>query len=297
MVRQPLIVDVKRGSLEDGPGIRSVVFFKGCPLDCIFCHNPEARETELEIAFSPRKCILCGYCAEACPENAVSLDYQGRIRRELCKRCGKCVDACPGKGMRRVGRYYPIDELEELLLRDRSFYRHSGGGVTLSGGECTLHAEHLEELLQRLKSSGIQVLVETSGFFDYDRFRARILPHLDEIYYDLKLADPRDHIRWIGRPNSLILRNFRRLIREKKVKVTPRIPLVPGITATRENLSGIARILQREGVKEAVLLPYNPMGIEKYRTIGKPPPPMKEHFMPKEEEEALKRMFLEMMQE
>ncbi len=293
----PLIVDVKRDSLEDGPGIRSVVFFKGCPLGCVFCHNPEAQDPGPEIAFSPRECIRCGECVDACPENAVSLDLPGRIRRELCNRCGECVEACPGKGIRRVGVYYRVEELGELLLRDRAFYKHSGGGVTLSGGECTLYPEYLEALLKFLKPEGIHVLLETSGFFNYKAFRARILPHLDEIYFDLKLADPRDHVRWTGRSNRTSLRNFRRLLRETGARVTPRIPLVPGITATRENLAGIARVLRQEGVKEAALLPYNPMGMDKYRMIGKPEPPVDEHFMPKEEVEALTRMFQSMMRE
>ncbi len=296
MERSPFIVDVKRNSLEDGPGIRSVVFFKGCPLGCVFCHNPETREPGPEIMFSPRECVGCGDCAAACPENAISLESPWRIRRTSCNLCGACVEACPGKGLRRVGARYTVEDLGELLLRDRAYYKHSGGGVTLSGGECTLYPDYLEALLRFLQASGIHVLLETSGFFNYDAFRERILPHVDEIYLDLKFASPRDHIRYTGRSNRTILGNFRRLIRENGVTVTPRIPLVAGITATRKNLAGIAAILRAEGIREAVLLPYNPMGMEKYRMLGKPAPPVEEHFMPVEEEEALTGMFRTMME-
>jgi pyruvate formate lyase activating enzyme len=170
----PLIVDIKRHSLEDGPGIRSVVFFKGCPLRCIFCQNPEAQAPEVEIAFSARECIHCGKCADACPQGAIDLENPGHTHREMCIRCGSCVNACPGKGLRLIGAYYPVEVLTELLLRDLPFYRHSGGGVTLSGGEPTLYPDYLEPLLKRLKARGIHLTLETSGYFDYEPFKQKI---------------------------------------------------------------------------------------------------------------------------
>ncbi len=147
----PLIVDVKKNSREDGPGIRSVVFFKGCPLRCVFCQNIEAQEPGAEIAFSAKECINCALCEDACPQEAVDLEFPGRIHRDKCTRCGKCADACPGRGLRVVGSYYSVEGLTEILLRDESFYRHSGGGVTLSGGECTLYPDYVELLLRGLK--------------------------------------------------------------------------------------------------------------------------------------------------
>ena len=291
----PLIVDVKRYSLEDGPGIRSVVFFKGCPLRCVFCHNPETQAPGPEIVFSTEECILCGACARICPNNAISLESEGRIDRTKCDNCGKCVQVCPGKGLRLAGASYQVEELLELLLRDRAFYRHSQGGVTLSGGECTLYPDYLEALLKHLKPFKIHVVLETSGFFSYEIFKQKVLPYLDMIYYDLKIADPKAHKHFTGHSNKKIIENLSRLVQETGVKVIPRVPLIPSITATRENLEGIARILKKMGLSNAVLLPYNPMGISKYKMIGRPEPLIPERFMSREEEKELKRLFYQMM--
>ena len=293
----PLIVDIKRYSFEDGPGIRSVVFFKGCSLRCVFCQNYEAQNPEKEIVFSARECINCGECARVCPHEAVDMQFPGRIHRERCVRCGRCVEACPGRGLQIVGSYYTIEDLTETLLRDRPFYRHSGGGVTLSGGECTLYPDYLELLLKSLKAEGIHTVLETSGDFDYDVFRRKILPYIDLIYYDLKIADPESHRKYTGRTNQRILQNLRRLLQEDDVEIHPRIPLIPGITATRENLSDIADILRSSGAKDVTLLPYNPMGIEMAEKLGRPKPPLPESFMKPEEEEKLYDMFVKLVQD
>ncbi|MFQ6078820.1 MAG: glycyl-radical enzyme activating protein, partial [Thermodesulfobacteriota bacterium] len=278
MSNLPLIVDIKRHSLEDGPGIRSVVFFKGCPLRCIFCHSPETQNRRVEIAFSPRECIHCGSCRDACPQGAIDLEFPGRIQREKCISCGTCAGVCPGKGLRLIGSYYSVETLTEILLRDLPFYRHSGGGVTLSGGECTIYPDYLERLLKRLKAKGIHVTLETSGYFDYRAFREKILPYVDLIYYDIKMANPRAHKSYVGRSNRKILTNLRLLLGEKGVEVHPRVPLVPGITATRENLSANIDLLCDAGAKDVSLLPYNPMGIEMAVSLGRPRPPLPEGF-------------------
>lgn len=280
----PLVIDIKRYSLEDGPGIRSVVFFKGCPLRCIFCHNPEAQDPGREIAFCAERCVECGACVQACPSGALDLRFPGRIHRDKCDRCGKCADVCPADGLRIVGKYYGVEALAEILLRDFEYYRHSGGGVTLSGGECTLFPAYLEALLKSLKAKGVHVALETSGCFDYRTFRRKIYPHLDLLYYDLKLADNDAHKKYCGKSNAVILRNFRRLMEEGEVEVRPRIPLVPGITAAEENLSAIARFLRGCGAEKVWLLPYNPMGLAKCKTLGRPTPDLPERFMKPEEE-------------
>jgi pyruvate formate lyase activating enzyme len=291
-----LVIDIKRYSFEDGPGIRSVVFFKGCPLRCVFCHNPEAQDSTREIAFNREHCIECGSCVQACPLEAVDLNYPHRIHRHKCDRCGKCAEICPTDGLRLIGKHYSIESLTELLLKDFEYYRYSGGGVTLSGGECTLFPGYLEALLKSLKYHGIHVVLETSGYFDYLTFYQKIYPHLDLIYYDIKFIDSEVHRRYCGRPNTIILENFRRLVKKGGEKIQPRIPLIPGITSTEENLSAIADFLLTSGAQQALPLPYNPLGLTKCLTLGRPAPNLPTSFMEPEEEkracELLKARFV-----
>ncbi len=293
----PLIVDIKRHSLEDGPGIRSVIFFKGCLLRCIHCQNPECQDTEVEIAFSAGECIGCGECAKACPEKAVDLKRPGRIRREKCIRCGICVEVCPGRGLRSIGKHYSVGALIEILLRDLPYYRHSGGGVTLSGGECTLYPRYLRSLLQGLKQKGVHVAIETSGYFDYQSFEENILPYVDLVYYDIKIADPEAHRKYTGRTNQRIILNLKRLIRRQRVEIHPRIPLIPGVTATEENLKAIIRILCEIGAGDVTLLPYNPMGMEMAEALGRPKPLLPERFMRPAEEKKIYAMFKALIEE
>ena len=287
----PLIVDIKRHSVEDGPGIRSVVFFKGCPLRCLFCHSPETQERGPEIAFSARYCLNCGECERLCPHGAIRLALPARIERARCQRCGRCAQVCPGKGLRLIGKPYPVEQLADILLRDRAFYHHSGGGVTLSGGECTLYPDYLEALLRLLKQHSVHVVLETSGLFDYQVFSQKVLPYLDLIYYDIKLADADQHEQFLGTPNQQILRNFRRLLSAGRVEVHPRIPLVPGMTATRENLTAIVEFLSAVGAERVSLLPYNPLGLDMYGQLGRRRPPLPQAFMKPEDEGQLLSMF------
>ncbi len=287
----PLIVDIKRHSLEDGPGIRSVVFFKGCPLRCVFCHSPETQILGPEIGFFRENCIESEACVDTCPEGSIQTGWDDRINRARCTSCGICASACPGQGLRLIGKLYPVEELAEILLRDRIFYRHSGGGVTLSGGECTLYPDYLESLLERLKQEGTHLVLETCGHFDYEKFSRKILPFLDLVYFDVKFADPDLHRTHTGRSNRKILANLRRLLKEAQVQVHPRIPLIPGMTATFENLSAIAGLLNEAGADDIALLPYNPMGVGMAVSLGRTRPSLPETFMSPAAEREIRQMF------
>lgn len=265
---QPLIVEIKRHSLEDGPGIRSVVFFKGCPLRCVFCQNPETQEFSPEIAFRSRLCIDCRTCVEACPQGAP----RRLVGSTACHRCGECVRACPSGALTLIGQRLSVDEILDVVLRDEPYYRHSGGGVTLSGGECTAFPEFSGGLLARLRSRGISAAIETCGEFSYPRFAQWILPHVDPILFDVKLADDAAHVRYTGRSNQRIWANLAQLLATAPERVQPRIPLIPGVTATRENLAALAARLADLGARSLTLLPYNPLGVAMAESLARPAP-------------------------
>ncbi|MGV1099795.1 glycyl-radical enzyme activating protein [Thiovibrio sp. JS02] len=290
--QRPLIFNIHRLAMDDGPGLRSTVFLKGCPLACDWCHNPESMRPGPEVAFFPRLCIGCGACRQACPEGAIAPEGEERLLRSRCTGCGLCADACPAAALRRAGNHYPVQELVALLLRDRIYYRVSGGGVTFSGGEPTLHLDYLTEALSALAREGIHTALQTCGHFQAEPFIERLLPLLDLIFFDLKLCDTEAHRRFTGRENRLIHDTFRRLTSKAREKIVPRIPLVPGRTATRANLLALANFLKAQGFRRCELLPYNPGGGEKRRAIGlAPPADLPGTFMDQEEEKSLREFF------
>jgi pyruvate formate lyase activating enzyme len=268
-VTVPYVVDVKRGSESDGPGLRSVVFFKGCPLHCVFCHNPEAQAREPEIAFNPRLCIDCGKCRDVCPTGTVDQIRQDGARPSQCGHCGACADGCPTSALRTVGRPFEVDELLSLLLQDEPFYRHSGGGVTFSGGECTLYPDYLEAVGRRLKAAGIHVAIQTCGLFPWDTFRDHILPWVDLVFYDLKIVEPELCRRVTGSSSQQVLDNLVLLL-GSEVAVQPTVPLIPGLTATRSNLSALVAFLARAGAPSITPRRWNPLGIDNARQLGRP---------------------------
>jgi pyruvate formate lyase activating enzyme len=264
-----LVGNISRYALHDGPGIRTTVFFKGCTLHCPWCHNPELISHEPEVAFYADRCISCGDCQAVCPEEAVQMQGENhRIDRTRCTGCGLCIKSCPAAALAMIGREYDLEELVEVLLRDRLFYEVSGGGVTLSGGEPTQQLGFIASLLDRLHSEGIHMTIETNGLFSCEEFVSACLDHLDLILFDLKFADSIQHQEVVGIGNEIIVENLSRLLKSRPQDVIVRIPIIPGYTATRENIGWIGECLRKLKVCRYSLLPYHPYGLSKAAAVG-----------------------------
>ncbi len=269
--RHPFILEIKGNSLDDGPGIRSVVFYKGCPLSCVWCHNPESKKPFVEISFDAKTCIDCGSCRDVCPKNALSRNNRFYVDRSKCDLCFLCVDACPSGALDRVGKKMSIEEIVKKILPDKPFFDTSGGGVTLSGGEPTLFMDFTSQLLKSLKQNNIHTLLETCGLFDIHKFMDMLYPYLDAVYFDIKIIDSTAHKKFCGVSNEKILDNFIQLFRKAandgKI-LLPRTPLIPDMTDTEINIRGIASFLKNLTVPEAALLAYNPLWHEKSDKVG-----------------------------
>lgn len=276
---KPLVLDIKGNALDDGPGIRSVVFLKGCLLNCDWCHNPESIAKEGEISFEANDCLgfdNCGpdtevLCQIACPEQAININNLQLIERDKCTLCYHCVEACPTSAITRVGDSLSVDQICEQVLKYKEFYTSSGGGVTLSGGEPTLHMEFVSELLQKLKANGIHTLIQTCGLFPFEKFKKLIYPWLDMIYYDIKLYDEDQHHQYCGASNEAILSNFsklQQLFLDGGVEILARTPLIPGITDCESNLKAIASFLHENKVSQIQLMNYNPIWHGKRDKLG-----------------------------
>jgi len=275
-MKRPLIIDIKGHSLDDGPAIRSVVFIKGCPLSCSWCQNPESQRTTAELSWDREKCIGCGSCAQICPEQAISGNNPFFIDRKACSLCFACVETCPAGALRQVGKAMTVDEIVANVLRYRSFFDTSGGGVTLSGGEPTMYMDFSAALLRRFKEEGLHTLLETCGHFDRDRFENLIFPWIDTIYMDIKIADRKKHQDHCGISNDLILENFTWLCGQSaagKVRFLPRTPLIPGITDSEAQIAELIGLYTRHGVQKACLLGNNPIWIDKCDQLGIPAKP------------------------
>lgn len=290
--RRPLIAEIKRNSLDDGPGIRSVVFFKGCPLSCVWCHNPECREPGPRLLWNSDRCIGCGRCGEVCPEGAVRVGPAvHRVDTARCSVCGLCSGECPTGALEVVGAYYSLEELAGILRRDKVFYDHSGGGVTLSGGEPTLYPEYVSGLCQRLASEKIDILLETCGFFDWSRVAEKLLPALSYVFVDLKFVEASSHRRFTGQDNAPILANIERLVAIERPQTLVRVPLIPDAVAVPENLKAIALWLSERNVRRVALLPYNPLWVSKARALGMTVRYDRQTWMTEQELEDARRVF------
>ncbi len=273
--KRPLILEIKGNSLDDGPGIRSVVFFKGCPLSCRWCHNPESKSPGPGISHDPAECIDCGACITSCPEGAISKKNRYFINREKCTLCYSCVETCPSGALSQVGTIMTVEEIAAAVGKDIPFYKTSEGGVTLSGGEPTMYMEFTAALARSLKALEIHLLLETCGLFVYEKYMDTLDPFIDMIYFDIKLFEPAEHKKHCGADNTLIHENFRKLYRNYQdggTEILPRTPLIPGITDTEHNLTAIAEFLSSLGVTKSALLEYNPLWGAKCEKIGEENP-------------------------
>lgn len=258
-MNKAIFFDIQRNSFVDGPGIRTTVFFKGCNLKCAWCHNPESQSAKPQMMFYKDKCTGCGKCKSVCPYHL-----------EQCELCGKCTLYCPVDARKVCGKEHTVDEVLKEVLKDKAFYETSGGGVTFSGGECMLQIDFLAEILKKCKENGIHTAVDTAGHIPFESFE-KILPYTDLFLYDIKIFDSQKHKQYVGVGNELILENLKKLF-ERKAKLWIRIPIIPDVNDSIEEIQKIKDFLKTIGTPEKIeLLPYHAMGENKYRAIGKEP--------------------------
>lgn len=261
-----IISDIKRFAVHDGDGIRTTVFFKGCSLKCVWCHNPEGISFKPQLAYYENKCISCGECVPVCSQNAHKIADIGHLfDRDLCIACGNCVEKCLGSALTFYGKEVTVEELLPILLEDKDFYETSAGGVTVSGGECLCQADFCAELLKALKEKGINTAVDTCGFVPKEAID-KVLPYTDMFLYDIKAIDEDVHIKCTGQPNKQILENLKYIDSCGKT-IEVRIPYVPDYNDNQ--IDKIAEFLKSlKNVKAVKVLPYHNYAGSKYSALN-----------------------------
>lgn len=264
-----LIFSVQRFCLHDGPGIRTVIFFKGCPLSCKWCSNPESQANYPELMYNKRTCIGCGSCLGACPRRSIKITSQGvDIDREKCTLNGDCVKQCPTGALTMMGRLYSIEEILECIKQDLAYYNTSNGGITLSGGEPFIQHEVVLKILEACKMQGIHTAIETCGHVKSDLLLSSI--ELVDLYlYDIKAVAAKKHMTGTGVDNQLIIENLRKLI-QLTPNIILRIPLIPKFNMDDEEYHKFKTLIQELEINRVDLIPYHNMGVSKYEALSKP---------------------------
>jgi pyruvate formate lyase activating enzyme len=267
-----MITNIQKYSIHDGDGIRTTVFFKGCPLNCLWCHNPETKAYEKQVLYDRERCIGCRQCELSCPYHAIFY-HEGKVSTDLhaCTRCGICLEYCARNLREITGTEYTVDELMELLRKDVMFYEQSGGGVTLSGGEVmAMDMDYIVALVKQLFNEGISVYIDTCGYTRYENFE-RILPYVDTFLYDLKVMDHKKHLKYVGTDNTLILDNLVKLS-AAGARIIIRIPTILEVNGSNTDMDDLILWLQTNNITVAKinLLPYHNTGSGKLDKLGEP---------------------------
>lgn len=288
------ITNIQKFSIHDGDGIRTTVFFKGCPLKCEWCHNPETQRFDREMQVDRAKCTGCGTCEAVCPTGAVLMkEGQPVLNPDICTLCGTCENFCPAGAREVVGREYGVRELTRELLKDQMFYEESGGGVTFSGGEVmAMDMDFILAAARELKRQDVTLTIDTCGYVPYDRFQT-LLPYVDTFLYDVKVMDPELHKKYVGTDNRLILDNLIRLARDG-ARIYIRIPTVKEVNGNVQNMKETIAFLQEHDIHPAQinLLPYHDTGSGKYRKLDMEYKGTDLHAPDREEMEALAGLFV-----
>ncbi len=264
-----MITNIQKYSIHDGKGIRTTIFFKGCPLRCRWCHNPETWSYERDLFYYPERCMKCGACVGACKNKAITLS-DIETERTKCDCSGDCEDVCCYNAREICGKDYRVEDLVKEACKDQAFYETSGGGVTLSGGEVlSQDMDYVETLVRRLSEKGISVNIDTCGLVPYSHIQ-RVLPYVDTFLYDIKLMDEEKHLYYTGVSNEDILENLVSLSKETS-KIWIRIPVIGGVNDNAENMNAVITFLQKHQIRpeHIHLLPYHDIGMGKYERLGK----------------------------